>query len=62
MNDQLFWSPFVDSEDITATARNGVVTLQGVVGSWSERQNAIENAFEGGAKDVIDELEFDIDA
>ncbi len=53
---QLFWSPYVDSDDITVTVNNGVVTLTGVVHSWAERDAAERNAYEGGAKDVNDDL------
>jgi len=50
---QLFWSPFVDSDDITVTVENGVATLRGEVEDWSEFQAAEENAREGGARSVI---------
>jgi osmotically-inducible protein OsmY len=49
---QLFWSPFVDFEDITVTVEDGIVTLTGQVDSFQEKYDAEENAFEGGAKDV----------
>lgn len=53
---QLFWSPFVDSQDITVAVQDGVVTLTGTVEDWSEWRDAEENAFEGNAKDVRNKL------
>jgi osmotically-inducible protein OsmY len=55
---ELYWSPYVDSEDITISVEGGIVTLTGKVDTWYERQAAVENAFEGGAKDVLDKLVF----
>ena len=56
VKDQLYWSPFVDQDNIQVAVDNGVVTLTGTVGTWSERQTAEDDAYEGGAKDVINEL------
>lgn len=53
---ELWWSPFVDRSDIEVRVDQGTVTLTGAVDDWKERSNAIENAYEGGAKDVIDLL------
>lgn len=53
---QLFWSPFVDSGDITVAVEDGVVTLTGTVADWAEWRDAAENAFEGNAKDVRNKL------
>lgn len=53
---QLFWSPFVSGGDITVTVENGVATLTGQVASWSEVSAATENALDGGARRVINEL------
>jgi osmotically-inducible protein OsmY len=53
---QLYWSPFVDSQDITVAVEDGVVTLTGTVEDWSEWRDAEENAFEGNAKDVRNKL------
>lgn len=57
IEDELWWSPFVDSDAITVTVENGVATLEGEVNSWSDQRIAIKNAFEGGATQVTDELE-----
>ncbi len=46
---ELFWSPFVDSDEITVQVEDGVVTLTGTVDTWRERRAAGENATEGGA-------------
>jgi osmotically-inducible protein OsmY len=46
----------VDSEEVSVTVDDGVVTLTGTVDTWSERQSAEENAYEGGAKDVMNDL------
>lgn len=57
IRDELWWSPFIDSDAITVTVEDGVATLSGEVNSWSDQRAAIENAFEGGATQVTDELE-----
>lgn len=57
INDELWWSPFVDADDVTVTVEDGVATLSGQVDSWSEYSAAFENAYEGGAAWVKNELE-----
>lgn len=49
IEDELWWSPFVDLSDINVSVDNGVATLTGTVQSWSEYRAARENAYEGGA-------------
>ena len=49
---QLWWSPFVDSDDITVTVKAGAATLSGIVDNYLEYEKAIENAQEGGARRV----------
>jgi osmotically-inducible protein OsmY len=56
VENELFWSYFVDSDDITVSVKNGVVTLIGTVDSWQELNAAINNAFEGGARKVESQL------
>lgn len=56
IGDELFWSPFVDREEVQLEVKNGVATLTGTVDSWHERRSAVENAFEGGAVAVKDNL------
>lgn len=53
---ELFWSPFVDSDEIEVSVDKGEVTLSGAVDSWSEYRIATENAYEGGAILVDNEL------
>ncbi|MGD8801302.1 MAG: BON domain-containing protein [Desulfobacterales bacterium] len=54
--DELWWSPFIDEDDVSVTVTDGVATLVGVVDTLRERQAATENAFEGGAKHVLNHL------
>ena len=49
-------SPFVEADQITLVVEDGVATLTGRVNSWSERNTANENALEGGATDVRNNL------
>ncbi len=53
---ELWWSPFVDSENITVTVDRGVATLEGTVETWAEHVAARENAFEAGAVWVVNDL------
>lgn len=53
---ELWWSPFVDSDDVTVTVDDGVATLIGTVDTWSEKNAARENAYEGGATAVKNKL------
>jgi osmotically-inducible protein OsmY len=52
IEDELFWSPFVDSDEINVAVDNGVATLTGTVDSWADYNWAAENAREGGAVSV----------
>jgi osmotically-inducible protein OsmY len=58
---QLMWSPFVDGGDINVSVDDGVVTLTGEVDTYSESQSAVDNAYQGGAKKVNNELKIDYD-
>lgn len=53
---ELFWSPFVDEEDIDIDVDDGLVVLSGRVDSRLERRAARDNAFEGGARIVQNDL------
>jgi osmotically-inducible protein OsmY len=53
---ELFWSPFVDSDQVTVMVDDGKATLTGQVDSWSEYDAAAQNALEGGAVAVDNEL------
>ena len=57
VEDQLWWSPFVDANEVEVSVADGVVTLTGTVDSWSERHFAASNAFEAGASWVRNRLE-----
>ena len=57
---ELFWSPFVDADDINVTVDRGTATLTGTVESWSEFNSAQENAYEGGAVYVDNDLTVNI--
>ncbi len=57
INDEMWWSPFVDSDQVNVSVENGVATLTGKVDSWSEYYAANENALEGGATWVVNEME-----
>ncbi len=46
---EMWWSPFVDSDEVTVDVEDGTATLTGTVDSWSEYSSATENAYEGGA-------------
>ena len=52
IQDELWWSPFVDEDQVRVSVEGGVATLRGSVDSWWERRIATENAIEGGAKSV----------
>jgi osmotically-inducible protein OsmY len=54
--DELWRSPYVDSDQITVSVKDGVATLRGLVDSRAEQRAAIENAYEGGALSVRDGL------
>jgi len=56
INDEFWWSPFIDSEEINVQVQNGTVTLQGAVDSWWEQEMAVRNAYEGGARHVENRL------
>jgi osmotically-inducible protein OsmY len=56
IEDELFWSPFVDADDVKVTVEDGKATLTGTVGSWSEYGAAQDNAYEGGAVNVDNDL------
>ncbi len=56
IQDELFWSPFVDADEVEVSVDNGTATLTGTVDSWNEFFSATENAREGGATSVINKL------
>lgn len=56
VEDEFFWSPFVDGEDISVNVTEGMVTLTGRVDSMQELDSAVKNAFDAGARSVRSEL------
>jgi len=53
---ELFWSPFVDSDDVEVSVDDGKARLTGTVATWEESRAATENAYEGGATLVDNDL------
>jgi osmotically-inducible protein OsmY len=49
IEDEIFWSPYVDDDEVTVEVDNGVATLTGQVETWTERHAATQNAYQGGA-------------
>lgn len=56
IRDELRWSPFVDKDRIEVSVQAGVATLTGEVDSYSQRRIAAENAIDGGAVAVVNQL------
>ncbi|MEZ4651205.1 MAG: BON domain-containing protein [Candidatus Eisenbacteria bacterium] len=53
---EIWWSPFVDADDVDIEVENGIATLTGTVESWREWNAASANAYEGGAIIVVNDL------
>ena len=53
---QVWWSPFLSSQDIVATVEDGKATLSGSVQHIHQRLIAEQQAFEAGASIVINRL------
>jgi osmotically-inducible protein OsmY len=56
INDELFWSLLVDSDQVKVRVDEGTAKLYGTVDNRQEMDAAVENAFEGGAKRVVCKL------
>ena len=56
VRDELWWSPYVDEDQVMVTVEAGTATLSGTVDSFSEFRAAGENAYEGGALAVDNDL------
>jgi osmotically-inducible protein OsmY len=54
--DQMFWSPYLNRNEIDIAVDDGVVTLKGEVDTWVEYNKAREESFEGGAIGVDNNL------
>ncbi|MEX2493869.1 MAG: BON domain-containing protein [Nitrospirales bacterium] len=61
IQEELAYSPFVNSDQISVSVRNGVATLYGGVENKGEIADAVENAYEAGAKRVESRLWVDSD-
>ena len=57
IENELWWSPFVNEEDINTNVDKGVAYLTGKVDSYREKKLAAINAYEGGAIFVDNQLE-----
>ncbi len=55
---QLWWSPYVDSDKIQVSVQNGVATLSGQADDWDGMRAAVKNAYDGGAKRVRSQIQF----
>jgi len=53
---QFAWSLSVDGSNIDIAVQDGAVTLSGMVDDYDEKLNASENAYEGGARRVNNQL------
>jgi osmotically-inducible protein OsmY len=56
IENELFWSPFVDAGQVNVEVTDGVATLTGTVDTWNERAWAAEDAREAGASSVRNQL------
>jgi osmotically-inducible protein OsmY len=56
IHEELLWSPFIDAERVKVDVTHGGAKLTGQVESQSERIAATEDAYEGGALTVDNEL------
>lgn len=56
IENEFTWSPWVDPDDVRVSVNDGVVTLKGTVENRTAVEDAIDNAYDAGAKDVINEL------
>lgn len=59
IRDEIYWSPFVDADQVKVRVQNGIATLEGKVDSYAEMHSALSNAYEGGAKAVDNQLRVD---
>lgn len=53
---ELFWSPYVNVNEITVSVDDGIATLSGTVDNWYEWSQADEKAREAGARGVRNNL------
>ncbi|MGF1606010.1 MAG: BON domain-containing protein [Rhodothalassiaceae bacterium] len=53
---ELFWSAVVDVGAVNVSVSDGVARLSGQVSGWPARRAAVVQAYEGGAREVVDAL------
>jgi len=56
IEDGLYWSPWVERDDITVNVVNGIATLTGKADSWFAYHKATEAAYQGGANQVFNNI------
>ncbi len=56
-NTQIWWSPYVDQDDVSVTVSNGTAILEGEVETEREKIYAEINAMEAGADEVINNID-----
>lgn len=56
IKDEMWWSPYVESDQVNVTVENGKATLTGEVDTWNERLEATTEAYQGGAVAVDNNL------
>lgn len=54
---QFWWSPYVNKDEVNVTVVNGTAFLEGTVDTQREKRFAEVNALEGGAKEVVNNIE-----
>ncbi|MBO0823106.1 MAG: BON domain-containing protein [Actinobacteria bacterium] len=58
VTEELFWDPRIDSGAVAVSARNGMITLRGTVGSFQEKRDAANDALRlYGVTGVTNELQ-----
>lgn len=57
IKEELFWNPFIDNSDIKVTVEDGIAYLNGTVNTVHEREQARQEALDGGAKRVHNKLD-----
>ena len=56
---ELYWDVMGDSNDIEVTVDDDVTTLSGTVDDWMEWGAAVDNPYEGGAEEVVNDLKIE---
>lgn len=59
IEDELFWSPFIDEDEVEVMVTDGVATLTGEVRTFHAKRAAAANAFEAGAVAVDNDVRVD---